>query len=95
MLARSERPGCATGAAMALVFDWGAIRGVLDAAATRMGITVPRSALPDGGDSATVLTTLAANAGFERAALFGAQQLLAQHRGLWSLLAARATARSR
>jgi hypothetical protein len=56
---------------------------------------VAPSALPHARDSATVLGALADTPAFERAALFGAQQLLAQHRGLWSLLDARAAARSR
>ena len=33
--------------------------------------------------------------GVERAMLFGAEQMLAQHRGLWHLLEARASARDR
>jgi hypothetical protein len=95
MLAASERPGCAIGAAMALVLDWPAIRSVLDAAATRIGIDVPPSELPTAQDSATVLGALAENGAFERAALFGAQQMLAQHRGLWALLESRTAARLR
>lgn len=94
MLAKSERPGCAMGAAMAIVLDWPAIRAVLDAAATRIGIDVPPLALPAEQDSATVLSALAATPAFERAALFGAQQTIAQHRGLWALLESRATARA-
>ena len=95
MLAASERPGCALGAAMALVLDWTACRAVLDVAADRMGVAVPRSELPTTGDSAMLLATLPEAPAFERAAMFGAQQLLAQHRGLWSLLDARRTARDR
>jgi hypothetical protein len=34
------------------------------------------------------------SASFERAMSFGAQQLLAQHRGLWDLLEARKAARA-
>jgi hypothetical protein len=37
---------------------------------------------------------LAGTPATERAITFGAQQLLAQHRGLWSLLDARASARN-
>ncbi len=95
MLAKSERPGCAIGAAMALVLDWPAMRAVLDAAATRIGIDVPPLRLPDEQESATVLSALAATSPYERAALFGAQQMLAQHRGLWALLQSRVGARTR
>ncbi|MEX6641314.1 hypothetical protein V2A36_33310, partial [Pseudomonas aeruginosa] len=38
MLARSERRGCATGAVAALLYDWRAIRRVLDVAAERFGV---------------------------------------------------------
>ena len=87
MLARSERAGVALGAAAALVGDWQAIRLVLDRAADRFGVALPpASAL----DAEALLDRTAA---LERAVGFGAQQLLAQHRGLWSLLEARASAR--
>jgi hypothetical protein len=38
--------------------------------------------------------TVADSPSFERAMSFGAQQLLAQHRGLWDLLEARQAARA-
>ena len=88
MLARSERTGVALGAAAALVGDWPAIRGVLVRAADRFGVELPAPALPDPE------ALLDATAAPERAIGFGAQQLLAQHRGLWSLLEARASARA-
>ena len=86
ILAESQRAGCASGAVAALLQDWPAIRLVLDIAALRFGVTVPAAALPalDGGVAAP---------GTDRAIGFGAQQLFAQHRGLWSLLEARAGAR--
>lgn len=87
MLARSERGGVALGAAAALVGDWAAIRRTLTRAADRFGIELPPSALPD---TATLLDATPAP---ERAIAFGAQQLLGLHRGLWSLLEARASAR--
>lgn len=87
MLARSERTGVALGAAAALVGDWPAIRGVLARAADRFGVALSPADLPD---PAALLDTAQ---GSERAVGFGAQQLLAQHRGLWSLLEARASAR--
>ena len=87
MLARSERTGVALGAAAALVDDWLAVRGVLTGAAGRFGIELHDAVLPAPD---TLL-----DAAPERALAFGAQQLLAQHRGLWSLLEARSSARAR
>lgn len=93
MLARSSRTGCAVGAALALVIDWHPIRGVLDAAAERFGVTVPPRDLPDMADIAALATTTGDTPAIRRAIAFGAQQVFAQHRGLWSLLEARASAR--
>jgi hypothetical protein len=93
MLAASDRAGCPIGAAMALLLDWPALRAVLDTVATRIGIEVPASALPTHRDSATVIAALAESVAFERAMLFGAQQMLAQHHALWQLLESRSVAR--
>ena len=93
MLARSDRSGCATGAVAALALDWLAIRRVLDRAATAFGLErAAASGIGIAGGSSLEFT---ATAGSERAIGFGAQQLLAQHRGLWDLLEARAEARGR
>ena len=86
LLARSERTGVAWGAAAALVGDWAAVRIVMLRAGERFGVSLHLPQLPDEA-------ALLAHAP-ERAAAFGAQQLLAQHRGLWSLLEARSSARS-
>lgn len=94
-LGQSDRAGCAMGAAIALVLDWRSIRGVLDAAADRAGLTLPPSALPIEAETATLAATLAGNPAIERAMSFGAQQLLAQHRALWDLAEARMSARDR
>jgi hypothetical protein len=94
MLAQSDRAGCATGAAVAVVLDWIPIRAVLDSAANRLGIGIPTSTLPLAEETVTVVDTLAREGAMERAMLFGAQQVLAQHRGLWDLLEARASARA-
>lgn len=94
-LARSGRAGCATGAALAVALDWTAIRTVLDAAATRLGVTPPPCTLPLAEETATVVDTLVRSASLERAMLFGAQQVFAQHRGLWDLLEVRASARDK
>ena len=93
ILAGSERTGCATGAVAALVDDWSAIRRVLDSAAMRFGIVPPPAMLPSSEASTAALCPLGATPGTRRAIIFGAQQLYAQHRGLWSLLEARASAR--
>jgi len=95
MLAQSDRAGCATGAALALAIDWSAIREVLDAAAKRLGLTPPPPALPLAEETLTVIDALVHEGRIERAMLFGAQQMFAQHRGLWDLLEARASARDR
>jgi hypothetical protein len=94
MLARSDRAGCAIGATIAFLLDWRTIRPVLDIAAVRVGVEPPVDAMPDADDIAMLLADLAPSPAAERAIAFGAQQLLAQHRGLWQLLDARASART-
>lgn len=93
-LAQSDRRGCAMGAAMALIIDWTAIRHVLNAAAERLGIDARIAALPHPNENATIIAAAAERPAAERAMAFGAQQVLAQHRGLWDLLEARASART-
>lgn len=95
MLAQSDRTGCAIGAAVALVIDWAAMRLVLDAAAQRFGIATPRYELPLPQETDTIVAAAAETPAIERAMAFGVQQVLAQHRGLWDLLEARASARDR
>lgn len=90
MLARSERVGVGLGAAAALVIDWQSLRAVLTCAAERFGVTLAPSALPD---IAATNAALEGSPAAERAVAFGAQQLFGQHRGLLSLLEARASAR--
>ena len=92
-LARSERNGCALGAATALMADWPAVRGVLDRAADRMGVQIPAIILPDGGSVIAVIQRGVESVAAERALGFGAEQLLLQNRGLFDLLEARAAAR--
>jgi hypothetical protein len=90
MLANSDRRGCATGAVSALILDWRAIRQVMAQAAMRFDVSVPPSSMPepllDFVDDESAI-------GLPRARGFGASQLLGQHRGLWDLLEARASAR--
>jgi hypothetical protein len=93
MLAKSERNGCALGAAIALVIDWKSIRTVLDAAARRFGVEISRFDLGDPAEAGTLIAEAATTAPIERALLFGAEQILLQHFGLWDLLEARQQAR--
>lgn len=95
MLARSDRAGCSTGAALALVIDWHAFRAILDAAARRAGSTIAATQLPDIAETETIAEGHGASAAVRRAMAFGAQQTFAQHRGLCDLIEARAIARDR
>lgn len=95
MLAQSDRRGCAMGAAMALVLDWSAVRQVLDIAALRAGVEPASSTLPDRAATLDVARAIGGDSAIDRAIQFGARQLLAQHRGLWDLLKARADVRGR
>jgi hypothetical protein len=93
MLARSDRNGCAIGAAIAFVLDWEAVRRVLDTAAERLSIAVDGEIADLVGETRRMMAAMATTPAIDRAMIFGAQQLLAQHRGLWDLLEARASAR--
>src|SRR4051812_19470812 len=86
MLAQSERQGCALGAAMAVVLDWAAIRLALDAAANRYGIEAPAYGAADVGRIVEVADGYASDGAPRRALMFGADQVLIQHFGLWDLL---------
>jgi len=92
-LAQSERRGCALGAALGLAADWARIRTVLDAAARRLGVDVAPFGLPDWAETRRVADAAATTPPVERALLFGAEQILVQHHGLWALLEAREQAR--
>jgi hypothetical protein len=94
MLAQSERNGCALGAAMALVLDWAHVRTVLDAAARRFGVEPPSYTAADAAEIGRVAESFASGVPAQRALLFGAEQILLQHRGLWELLEARHRARA-
>lgn len=95
MLAQSDRAGCAVGASIALILDWRAIRGLLEASAERAGFAPLPAHLPIDAETQTLAVTLASEPAVERAMSFGAQQLLAQHRALWDLAEARKSARDR
>ena len=93
ILARSERRGCALGAATALVSDWWPIRRLLDRAAIRVGIEAPAPSLPDEASILAVIESECDTPASERALGFGGEQMLLQNRGLFDLLEARAAAR--
>jgi hypothetical protein len=93
MLAQSDRAGCALGAAFALVLDWHSVRGIIEVAAQRFSVDIPALSLPTIEETVAVAEAVATSLPIERAMSFGAQQLLAQHRGLWDLLEARHLAR--
>jgi hypothetical protein len=92
-LATSERHGCALGAATALVGDWWSIRRILDRAASRAGIECPAPSLPDEASVIAAIEAASQTPSSERALAFGGEQLLLQHRALFGLLEARASAR--
>lgn len=93
MLARSERSGCAIGAAIGLVLDWAAVRPVLDVAADRFGLPRMTTGLPSAEATRAFAAEIARSPAIERAVRFGVEQILVQHGGLWSLLESREHAR--
>lgn len=93
ILARSERRGCALGAACALVGDWLPIRTLLDRVAGRAGLEPPVCSLPDDASVMEIIDRMSDTPASKRALGFGAEQLLLQHRALFDLLEARASAR--
>jgi hypothetical protein len=93
MLAESDRSGCALGAAMALTLEWRTIRVLLDISADRLEKKIPACTLPDLRETARLAIAVSESPAIERALVFGAQQVVAQHKGLWDLLEAREAAR--
>ncbi|KQU56062.1 hypothetical protein ASG67_05665 [Sphingomonas sp. Leaf339] len=93
MLAQSDRRGCATGAAVALVMDWETVRRLLAVAAEAFGAELAASSLPTADINAAAVAMLGDTPATERAMGFGVRQLLGQQYGLWNLLEARAAAR--
>ncbi|SIN99203.1 hypothetical protein SAMN02745824_2561 [Parasphingorhabdus marina DSM 22363] len=93
MLSQSDRDGCALGASFALVLDWHAVRPLLDKVAIKLGVEPREAILPDSDITLDLSRAVNQSAAIERAVNFGAEQILAQHRGLWQLLEARSKAR--
>lgn len=89
MLATSDRRGCPVGAALAFVVDWQQTRPLLERIALHIGMEPPTVAIPPPSLCAALASALASDEAYTRAMGFGAQQMLAQQRGLWQLIAAR------
>ncbi len=89
MLATSDRKGCPAGVAMAFVLDWHATRPMLEQAALMLSVEVQSCALPSPATTIALADALSGSPAVERAMAFGSQQLLAQQKGLWHLIAAR------
>lgn len=89
----SARRGCALGAAAALMLDWLFVDRILWVASDAFAFSAqPMRFEREAGLDAAIARSVAGG-GSERALLFGAEQLLTQQRGFWSLLDARAAAR--
>lgn len=93
MIGRSDRFGCALGAAAALMLDWIPIRATLDTAAARLGVTPPPFGMPGEAAVAETLALLSPRERLDRSLAFGARQVLQHHHGLLDLLQTRAGAR--
>ena len=89
MLASSDRHGCSSGAAIAFVLDWHQTRPLLDIVSREMGLMPTSLALPSVLECQQIADKLNHDAGYRRAMAFGADQTLAQQRGLWQLIVAR------
>jgi hypothetical protein len=94
MLATSDRRGCPAGAALAFSLDWQATRPLLERAALMLEIDSGVCTLPSSAETLALADALSASPATERAMSFGSQQLLAQQKGLWQLIAARHQAMS-
>ncbi|WP_411290714.1 DUF6975 family protein [Sphingorhabdus sp.] len=89
MLATSGRQGCSSGAAIAFVLDWHQTRPLLDIVAQEMGLMPKSLVLPSVLECQQLAEKLNPDVGYRRAMAFGADQTLAQQRGLWQLIVAR------
>lgn len=89
MLATSDRKGCPAGAAIAFAIDWQRTRPLLAAVALHVGLDVPPCTLPGPEECGDLAEKLGMSESYRRAMRFGAEQILAQQRGLWQLIAAR------
>jgi len=95
MLSQSDRKGCALGASLSLALDWLAIRDLLDKISVQLDVEPRKPILPEISVSTDLYDEACADPLVARAANFGCDQILAQHRGLWSILESRHHARHR
>lgn len=89
MLSTSDRKGCPAGAAIAFIVDWHQTRNLLIMVADESGVQTTPLLSPSVGACAELVRQLDDGAAYRRAMAFGAQQILAQQRGLWQLIVAR------
>lgn len=92
-IARSDRFGCAIGAAVGLMFDWMPIRAALETAAARLSVPFSSPELPSEEETALLLAAMPDQPRLERTLSFGARQVLVHHECLLDLLSVRAGAR--
>jgi len=91
-LARSDREGCALGAANTLARDWIATERVIQALSKALGIEsmVRHYRWPDQAVLDEALHKIADQPLIHRAVTFGARTLISQNRAFWDMLEARA-----
>lgn len=89
MLSTSDRKGCPAGAVIAFIVDWHQTRNLLGMVADEIGVHPTPLLLPSVNSCAELAHQLDDGAAYRRAMAFGAQQILAQQRGLWQLIVAR------
>ena len=88
-LSQSDRNGCAVGAAFALAIDWISIRQALEHIAKRVGLAFHVCKLPTIDETYALTAVMGHDRLIERAMIFGASQMLQQHRLFWDMLDAR------
>lgn len=94
-LATSDRAGVALGAAAALIVEWRGLRSLMDRAADRFAATIPPCVLPSHAEMLATVAGFIDTPAIERAAAFGARQLLRQHGQFVAMLERRSQARER
>jgi len=89
MLSTSDREGCPAGVVIAFIVDWHQTRNLLGMVADEIGVQPTPLLLPSVDACAELARQLDDSTAYRRAMAFGAQQILAQQRGLWQLIVAR------
>lgn len=93
LLARSDREGCALGAAAALLTEWKHIRPALEAIARRLGVTTGELNHESLNTQMLERVTSLPEKRQKRAIAFGIKQFFHQHEQFWLLLNNRCAAR--